>query len=394
MVLGARRAQLAAIDCALTLGLEVLAVDPDPYAPGLARSHYPYVADLADEAHLVDLARRHRISGVMTLAAEYPMPALGRICSELSLCGPSPEAVLKATNKRCMRAAFLEAGVLSPRSLAANNSGQAADALAAIATDCLFKPVMSHGGRGITRVPADAPRSFIESAFARAVHETRAEGILVEEFVEGPEFSVEALTWRGQTQVIALTDKSTSGAPYCVELGHSQPSTWPEAQIALLRDAAVNAVTSLGLDNTASHTELKLTKAGACIIEVAARLGGGFIGSHLVPLSCGFDMVRASVEMALGHAPEVVVQRRQGAAIRFLQAQPGIVTAVSGVEAVAERPGIVWANVYVQPGERVLPLLDARARVGHVIAVGCDVHAAITLADEAQRQISIRCRPA
>lgn len=91
-MLGTRRAQLPAIDCALTLGLAVLAVDPDPNAPGLARRQHRCVTDLADEARCLELARRHRVSGVVTLAAEYPMPVLRTIRSELRLCGPSPEA--------------------------------------------------------------------------------------------------------------------------------------------------------------------------------------------------------------------------------------------------------------------------------------------------------------
>lgn len=254
---------------------------------------------------------------------------------------------MKATHKRRMREAFFRAGVPSPRSVAANRTEQAADALAAFATDCLFKPVMSHGGRGITRVPACASRSEIARAFTRAVRETRAERILVEEFVEGQEFSVEAVTWCGRTQIVALTDKSTSDAPDCVELGHRQPSTWPDSQVAWLREAAIHAITSLGIDNAANHTELKLTDTAVCIMEVAARLGGGFIGSHWVPLSCGFERVRAAVKMALGLAPDGVVQRRQGAAIRFLRATPGIASTVTGVEAVAKRPGVVWAEVYV-----------------------------------------------
>lgn len=392
LILGAGRGQLAAIDTARAIGLEVVAIDPNPAAIGLARAHHAHVADLADLERVLRIAREHRIDGVMTLAADYPMPVLGAVCEQLGLPGPSPDAVLKAVNKRVMRAALADAGVACPRSIAADDAVQAAQAVAAIGADCIFKPAMSHGGRGITRLPRNATTAQIESAFRRAHAETRADGVLVEEFVEGPEFSVEAITWRGQTTVVAVTDKMTNGAPYYVEVGHNQPSRWPADQVAMLRESARLAVRALGIDNAPSHTELRLSAQGPCIMELAARLGGGFINSHLVPLSSGVDIVRAAIAIALGDAPELTPGKEQGAAIRFVEASPGTVTAIDGLEAAAASPGVVCAEIYLAVGDCVAPLVDARSRAGHVIATGVDAATAGALAEAAQRRLAVATR--
>lgn len=390
MMLGARRAQISAIRSALDMGLKVIAIDPDPAAPGLSLATLAYTLDLADQDAILAVAREHSIDGIMTMAADYPMPTVGTLCAALHLPGPSPEAVAKATNKRLMRKALMAAGVPCPRCIHVENLMQARQALASLATDTIFKPAMSHGGRGVTRVPAASPEDLIEWAFQRAMRETRADGVMVEEFIDGPEFSVESLTYAGDTRIVAVTDKLTSGAPYFVELGHNQPSRWPARQVDALRRTAHQAITALGIDHAAGHAEIRLAPQGPVIMEVAARLGGGFINSHLVPLSTGIDLVAATIQVAMGKAPDLQA-RRQGraAAIRFLRAQSGIVGHIEGLESASQSEGVEEVAVYVRTNDRIPPLLDASGRPGHVISSADEPECAIALAECAVDRIHI-----
>ena len=112
----------------------------------------------------------------------------------------------------------------------------------------------------------------------------------VEEFVDGPEFSIETLTHAGTTKVfVAVTDKLTSGAPYFVELGHNQPSRWSTDQVELLCDTAIQAVTALGIDRAAGHTEIRLRVGRPVVMEAAARLGGDSLPAILCPISTRVD---------------------------------------------------------------------------------------------------------
>ncbi len=393
MVLGARRAQLPAIQTALAMGLRVVAVDPDPAAPGLALATLAGVYDLADLGAILKLARAEEIDGIMTLAADYPMPTLAAVCAEMCLPGPRPQVVDAATNKRLMRLALRAAGVPCPLSHHASNLEEARKAVAKLATDTILKPAASQGGRGITRVAAGSAPEVVDWAYLRALKETRADGVMVEQFIEGPEFSVESLTHGGQTHVIAVTDKLTSGAPYYVELGHSQPSRWTDAQVESLRRAARSAISALGIDQAAGHTELRLTAQGPVIMEVAARLGGGFINSHLVPLSTGIDLVGACIQVALGDPPDLTPKRPSGAAaIRFLSATPGLVSSIERLGELSEQEGLVEADVYVRPGDLVPELVDAGGRVGHVICRGRDPDHALALAERAMDRIHVLTR--
>ncbi|MDC6169159.1 ATP-grasp domain-containing protein [Paucibacter sp. XJ19-41] len=384
LLLGAGRGQLAAYAAARRLGLVIVGIDPDPRAPGLALARQAYSFDLADANAVIAVARRHQAAGIFTMAADYPMPALAASCAEMSLPGPSPEATRVATHKRWMREAFARHGVPCPVFGHADSLAQAIRLARALPGDAIFKPALSHGGRGVSRVAQGADEATLNTAFEHALRHTRADGVMVEAFVDGPEFSVETLSWRGQTRVIAITEKLTSGAPHYVEIGHRQPSVRSAADQARLAETAVAAVQALGITNAAGHSEMRLGPDGPVMMETGARLGGGFITSDLVPLSTGIDLVEAALAVALGREPDLRPQRPPGAAaIRFVTAAPGIVEAISGLAELQARPGVERAELYCQVGDLVPPLTDASARCGHIICSAASAELAASAASEA-----------
>ena len=393
LILGAGQMQLPAIRLAKAQGLRVICIDPQADAPGLSIADEAHVSDLGDEALCLSIAKAGRIDGVMTLAAEYPIPTVARIASELGLPGISPETATNATDKQAMRQCFSRAGVPSPRSIPVTEAAEARSAFAELGGPAIVKPARSHGGRGITCLAAGAAPALVDAAFAHAMDFTRSGVVLVEEFVDGPEFSLEGVTLDGETHIVAVTDKTTSGAPHFVELGHCQPSRWPESDIAALIDVARRGVAALGIDWAPSHSELKLTPSGPVVIEIGARLGGGYITSHLVPLSCGVDLVGCAIDLALGRQPALSPRHRRGAAVRFVTAKPGRIQGIRGVSAARALSGVEEVSVYCQEQDEVLPLRDATGRVGHVIASAESADAAADLADAAHAMIVVDTHP-
>lgn len=372
------------------MGLRVVAIDPSSDAPGLAMSDVGYVFDLADLDSCLKVARSSGVSGVVTLAADYPMPVLASLCDLLSLPGPSISAVECATNKRRMRECLTAAGIPGPNSIPCIDLAMAMAAHRRLRVDTIFKPTVSHGGRGVTKVSADADVEAISTAYRRAQIETRGHGILVEEFIDGPEFSVEMLIYRGKTSIVAVTDKVTSGAPYFVEIGHSQPTRLPVSELDTLVQTAEQGAKALGLDNCAGHAEIRLGEQGPRIMEIGARLGGGFIASDLVPRSTGVDLVKATIQVALGESPDLRTCAGRGVAVRFLGFPlGGRVRIAEGCNSACGQPGCVSAEIYVRSGDIVPVLRDSRGRVGHVICEGRDATEAILRAEHALGCLSV-----
>ncbi len=174
----------------------------------------------------------------------------------------------------------------------------------------IIKPTDRSGSRGINLI---SKVEELEQAFANSQNESFSKNILVEQFIVGHEVSVECISYKGKHVILAVTDKQTTGAPYFVELAHHQPSLVDRTIHDKICKVTFDALNALKVKNGASHTELKIDAEGnVFVIEVGARMGGDFIGSHLVELSTGFDFLKAVIEVATDafHLPEHIESKR------------------------------------------------------------------------------------
>ena len=159
----------------------------------------------------------------------------------------------------------------------------------------------------------------MEDAIRIAIEQGFEDAALVEEFVEGQEYSVEYISFKGEHQFLALTYKYTTGAPHFIETGHLEPAPIDEDKLSEIKRVTEHALDSLGIKYGASHTEIKINKDGIIkIIEIGGRMGGDFIGSTLVKLSTGVDFVEQVIRVSLGEEPNIIIEQGDYAAVRFI----------------------------------------------------------------------------
>lgn len=199
--------------------------------------------------------------------------------------------------------------------------------------------------------------------------------------MEGPEVSVETLAVDGNIHIIQITDKITTGSPYFVEMGHSQPSMLDEKTRQDIISTAIAANKAIGIDNGPSHTEIRVTKQGAKIVELGARLGGDCITTHLVTLSTGIDMVECCIRMALGETPDFQPKWNKGSAIRYFKTGEGTVKDIVGISKVKSLPGITNVSIMHGIGEKIETIKSSTERAGFVIAQAESAKKAIEIAE-------------
>lgn len=220
------------------------------------------------------------------------------VADKLGLVGNDPAVAAELTNKfRNRKACEGVEGLYQPRFALVNNL-EDARALG-FGFPLIVKPTSEGGKRGITVVGSD---DQLEQALSYAFKEKKeASGVVVEEFLpEGPEYSVESLTCQGKTLVIQVTEKWSSGAPHCVELGHHQPAGLEEGMRARIQDVLARALEAIGLVNGCCHTEIKIVDGKVYLIEFNARPGGDHISYPLTELSSGYPYITGMIQIALG----------------------------------------------------------------------------------------------
>ena len=218
---------------------------------------------------------------------------------------------------------------------------------------------------------------------------SRSGDVVVEEYMVGPEVSVETLTVNGKCHVIQITDKLTTGAPHFVEMGHSQPTRLSEEISERISQVAIDANKAIGIENGPSHTEIIVTEDGPKIVELGARLGGDNITTHLVPLSTGIDMVECCIRIALGEKPDLEPKKKKGSAIRYFNQKAGCIVAIDGIKEAKRVDGIKQISIVYDVGEDITDIENSAARMGFVISDGKDANDAIKKCEEALEKINI-----
>ena len=356
---------------------------------------YPWVAEDGVDVAGVDTDDAGAVAGGALVAAEgaglaglvtsseYFMAVTARAATRLGLPGADPESVERCRDKRCQRAAMAGDGVPVPAFAAVATPEEAVEAANAIGLPVVVKPVDGTGSRGVRLCNTAGEVRRHGAALLAQDRDERGRptlaAVLVEEFVAGPELSVETFG----TRVVGITAKYLGPPPWFVEIGHDFP-----IDVENVGAVARAALDALGLGFGPAHTEVRLGARGPVVIEVNPRLAGGRIPT-LVRLATGIDLVGATVDGVIGRgdplgAPGPGCAPDQWASIRFLvPSRAGRVRRTGGVAAAAAVPGVVDVGIAARPGQQVGGTGSFLDRVGHVIAAGPTADAVRTAAETA-----------
>lgn len=392
MILGASILQLPAILKAKEMGIGVIAVDMDKNAIGFKYADLSLEISTIDIPKVIEAARKHEVDGIMTLASDMPMRTVAAVAKSLDIVGISEETALKATNKAIMRQSLKENNVSIPKFYRVKEYEEYLKVLENFKGKIIVKPADNSGSRGVILVEDISKLDSLEYAFKYSSKYSTSGEIVIEEYMEGPEVSVEALSVNGIVHIIAITDKVTTGTPNFVEMGHSQPSRLAEEVKEKIIEITIQAVRAIGIENGPSHTEIIVTKEGPKVVEIGARLGGDNITTHLVPLSTGIDMVRCTINIALDMQIDIKRKHNKAAAIRYFKTNKGILKEINGKEKAIQLPGVKSIEIIKSIGDRVGDVQSSSDRIGYIIAQSDTVEEAIASCEKGISLMDIRVK--
>ncbi len=387
LVIGASILQVPAIQKAKELGYYVGVIDYNPNAVGIPLCDEFFEVSTIDIDGVAETAKQFAPDGIMTLATDMPMRSIAKAAAVCGLPGITMECAIKATDKGEMIKAFEAAGVEHPWYHIAATDADFTAAAERATYPCIMKPLDNSGSRGVVLCHS---REELLAQYAYSKQESRGAGVIIEEYMVGPEVSVEIIVLRGVPHILQVTDKLTTGAPHFVEMGHSQKSRLAETDLLKIRDLAGRAALAVGIENGPAHAEIMLTKDGPKMVEIGARMGGDCITTHLVPLSTGVDMIRATIEIACGIEPDLTPKWDKGAAIRYFNVPGGVITAIDGVEAAKAIDGVCEIRFTKKVGDTTGEIGSSTDRVGFVIAQSDTAEQAVAVCEAAMQAVTVQ----
>lgn len=365
LVFGVGELQRSIIARAKAMGLYVVGIDPCEDAVAKDDCDAFEVVGGKDLVRTLAVCDKYKVKAIVTAATDKPLAMMTQVAQQEGFPFFSLNTALWSTDKFQMKQRFVEGGVPCARGRLINKAEEASDLVFPV----ICKPRDNSGSRGVKFVRTlDELQPCINEALLYSNQST----ILVEEFIEGREFSIEGLHYEGKSEVIQFTEKKTTEFPYNVELGHKQPANLTEDEREAIREIVEKIGKALHFENCPSHTELKINDRGIFVIETSPRLGGDYITSTLTPLSTGINLEDQLLHIALGEKIDTTTGRvNKASGVCFFSYQEGEVKAIApNISEVAELPHIHNFDLKLKVGNHINQITSSLNRYGQFIVDG------------------------
>ena len=316
VILGTNEYQNPLILRAKELGYETHVFGWKTGAIGERTADVYYDINIMDYDKLWDAVQKINPCGVASIASEVAMHPMNFLLRKLGIPCNSLETEKIATDKYLMRCAMRDGGVEGPKFTLIEHELKPG-VVEGFSYPLIIKPVDSSSSRGVTKVNCEEE---LEAAVEYAFSWSEEKKLILEEFIEGPEYSGESIAYDGQYKLLVITEKETIGAPHFVECGHKQPANLTPEMYVKVEQILYKAFASMGIRYGAIHPEFKITKDGKVLfMEIGARMGGDCIGSDLVPISTGYDYMGMVISCGCGKKPSFKkIQEPKKARIKYI----------------------------------------------------------------------------
>jgi carbamoyl-phosphate synthase large subunit len=359
LIFGVGPLQKSIIDRAKLMGLYTIGIDPAADATCKDEVDAFEIVGGQDFEGTMAVAKKYQIDAIVTAATDKPLVMMARVAKELNLPFYSVETAQWSTDKFQMKERFELGGVPHAQGRLISNVEEAEGLVFPV----IVKPRDNSGSRGV-KLCRD--KNELQISIDEALENSKLDTVLVEEFIEGPEYSIESLHHDGKSEVIQFTEKKTTEFPYNVELGHIQPANISDENKQKIREIISKIGKALNFENCPSHTELKINERGIFVIETSPRLGGDYITSTLTPLSTGVNLEDELLKMSLGKAIKPTPETVQYAGVRFFAFKEGsVIKHVPEISFVKEWPHVVDFSFNLRKGEQVHQITSSLNRYGH-----------------------------
>lgn len=316
VIIGANEFQEQLVLKAKELGYETHVFAWEEGAVAKKHADFFYPISIIEKEKILEIVKKIKPQGIISIGSDVAVLTVNYVAQELGLTGNTMYSSLISTNKFEMRKAFKKNNISCPKYKLIKNIDDVISST--FNYPVIIKPVDRSGSRGIFKVETleELKNYAVESMSLSFKKEA-----LIEEFVEGKEYSVEMISYKGHHHFLALTEKFTTGAPNFIETMHFEPASVDDYVKNKIIDEVKKGLDSLEIKNGASHSELKIDENNNIkIIEIGARMGGDCIGSDLVKISTGYDFVKMVVDVAVGVKPDLekISPHRETAFVKFI----------------------------------------------------------------------------
>lgn len=334
-------------------------------SPGFVFADATAIANVLDREKNLEIAKQYMPDAILTDQSDIAVPTVAYVAEQLGIRGITSEKAKLFTNKYLMRDFTAKAGFASPGYRLCHTAEEAKDFLKTYGRS-IIKPLDSQSSKGVHII--DTPEQ-IDDSFEDALQYSNGEkAVVIEEYIEGTEFTVDGLKTDDAYYVTAISQKEHFAFNKSIASKLLFSNTNEQFDYDKLRKVNTEMVKVMGLPFGLTHAEYKYRNGEFYLIEIAARGGGTKISSDIVPLVSGIQTNEILVNTLLGQKPEVKVGvKHEYAVLGFFDFKPGKVVSIEGMDEAWKIEGVHDLGLEVRVGDVLAQANDDRSRCGYYI---------------------------
>ena len=377
-IIGGGVEAIPGIRLAKKLGLNVVVSDGSLNAPGLKFADNSVIASTYDIEGTVDAACKYHqnvnpVDGVICIATDVPL-TVASVAEKLSLPGITTETARKCSDKFLMKETLLAEGIPIPWFSLVKSVSELCSIISERGLPLVIKPVDSRGARGVIRITKSID---LEWAFEYAKSFSPTSRVMVEEFLEGQQYSTESVIMDEKNITLGFSERNYEFleelSPYIIENGGQQPAKIDKKELDSIVNLVEKSSQILGISNATSKGDVVMTKEGPKIIEIAPRLSGGYFSSDQIPLVTGINIIEIAIRLSLGekiNKDKLLFSHQKAVAIRYFFPKPGKITSISNIDSFKNESWVHKLNLFFGVGDVLEKVTDHTKRCGFVITSG------------------------
>lgn len=388
------------IERAKQMGLFVIVADGNLNAPGFKICDVKIICSTYDHIKLANLAKNfndtvRKIDGVISIAADVPL-TVSTVAKNLNLIGHSIDTAILSSDKLLMKQKFIEKKIPCPWFSNVENTKHLKEIFKERKQKLVIKPVDSRGSRGVWLIDETINLS---QAFEQACDNSPSKRVMIEEYLDGPQISTEAILLPTTASCPGFVDRNYEmlehTKPYIIENGGTQPSTLPYPDQKAIKNITILAGRALGVISGTVKGDIVMTQSGPKVIEIATRLSGGWFCTDQIPLGTGIDFVGIAIKIALGleiQESEIEPLYQKGTAIRYFFPSAGKIKSIEISEGIKNITEIKKMMIFVKEGDLIPRIDNHTQRAGFVLTIGKTNLDAVQLATQAISGVNFKIK--
>lgn len=347
LVLCGGKPQIALIEELKKRGIFVILADGNEKAAAVPYADKFYKVSTLDIDGVEKVAVKENVDMILSVCADQMLLVAAQLSEKLNLpCYIDYETAKNVSNKEYMKKIFAEHGIPTAKYIAGNNVSR--ESIDRLRFPLIVKPVDCYSSRGVKKVEN---YDELVPAFEIAKNYSRTGTAIVEEFIDGPELSVDIYVENGKINILCIRslDKIPNSEKFIICRGN-YPAKISEKTRNRVQEVAQKMADAFGLKDTPMLIQMKVNDEKIHILEFCARTGGG-IKYRLIPKVSGVDVVKAVLDLTLGEKPHVELSQLDTYIIdEFLYCKSGILDHTEGFEELLKSGIIDHYEIYKPKG--------------------------------------------